>query len=147
MVNCILEAPPSSPENCRLRCNNRPPPTDHQRELAVRDAVGVVDVVRQPDEEVQARLPRRAERGQDVAHNALHVRLLRQYLPGYDWHRLPQQDNVLGRPDGASAALGHGRTGEVQESHPQLHTRLVRGCGRVRCHQQGLLHEHLQMGG
>ena len=45
-----------------------------------------VDVRRlwQPAEEVQAGVPGRAVGGQDVAHHALHVRLLRQHIPGTD---------------------------------------------------------------
>ena len=69
--------------------------------------------VRQPAEEVQARLSGRTKRsvlfefvwnwmklicyvcsGKDFSDHTLHVRLFRQHLPGHDRHRLPLQDYV-----------------------------------------------------
>ncbi len=48
-----------------------------------------VDVgrLRQPPAQVQASVPGRAVRGQDLAHHQVHVRLLRQHLPGKDEKR------------------------------------------------------------
>lgn len=42
----------------------------------------------------------------------IHVRYIRQHLPSYDWHRLLEQNHVLGGPDRPITIVGYRWTGK-----------------------------------
>jgi len=85
--------------------------------------------------------------GEDILDYTVHVRLLRQYVPGDDRHRLPfkskrviaehlmpglttLQDNVPRRPNSTVTIMGYRRTRTIQKFDPILHSRLKCGsCG------------------
>uniref|UniRef100_M4BF77 Uncharacterized protein n=1 Tax=Hyaloperonospora arabidopsidis (strain Emoy2) TaxID=559515 RepID=M4BF77_HYAAE len=76
--------------------------------------------------QVQARVSRGPGRRQDVHDHALHVRHVRQRVPGDDRNRFSVQDHVHGGPHGATAALGHSGT-RVSERRVRIMKNCCRG--------------------
>ena len=66
-----------------------------------------------PFEKIQACVLGRTERGKNVAHNPLYVRLLRQHLPSHHRDRFPFENYVSRGQNGQTSAVGHGRTRKV----------------------------------
>lgn len=60
--------------------------------------------------------------------------------------RLTGTDNVSRRPDGASAAMGHGRPGTVPLPDTVVYPELERGGGGIRHLERKVVPEHAQMG-